>query len=88
MNVIVKLYIFTLYLSQIKFIILNIITNSNFMKKMKLWKLLQSAMLLLAFTTMVSCVDDNDDMGAPSLEVSPTSLTFGEDGVADRKSVV
>ena len=55
---------------------------------MKLWKLLQSAMLLLAFTTMVSCVDDNDDMGAPSLEVSPTSLTFGEDGVAADGNVI
>ncbi|MBQ8672697.1 MAG: BACON domain-containing protein [Bacteroides sp.] len=39
-----------------------------------------SLLLMLMMLTVTACVDDNDDTEAPYLEVSPTSLTFGEDG--------
>lgn len=46
------------------------------MKKLNLWKLLFSALTVLAATTFSACVDDNEDNGMPYLEVSPSSLSF------------
>lgn len=50
------------------------------MKNLNFLKLFFGAMLLIATTAFVSCVDDNDDTEAPYLEVSPTNLIFTTDG--------
>lgn len=50
------------------------------MKKSSIWKLLFSALTVFALTTFAGCTDDNDDMGAPYLTVTPENLTFGADG--------
>lgn len=51
-----------------------------FMKKSSIWKLLFSALTVFAMVAFVGCTDDNDDMGAPYLTVTPENLTFGADG--------
>lgn len=51
------------------------------MKNLNFLKLFLGTMFLIATTTFVSCVDDNDDTEAPFLEVSPTNLIFTTDGV-------
>ena len=53
------------------------------MKKMNLWKLLFGAMLVFAATAFTSCVDDNEDNGMPFLDVTPETLSFSLDGVAE-----
>lgn len=50
------------------------------MKKSKLLMLLSSAVMLFAAVGVTSCVDDNDDLGMPYLEVSPKSLQFDANG--------
>lgn len=50
------------------------------MKKSSIWKLLFSALTVFAMVAFVGCTDDNDDMGAPYLTVTPENLTFGADG--------
>ncbi|WP_418981662.1 DUF5689 domain-containing protein [Alistipes sp.] len=52
------------------------------MKKSKLLMLLSSAVMLFAAVGVTSCVDDNDDLGMPYLEVSPTTLKFDANGTA------
>lgn len=52
------------------------------MKKFYLWKSLFFAMLMCAATAFTACVDDDDDTEAPYLEITPTTVAFGEDGVA------
>ncbi|MBE6182517.1 MAG: hypothetical protein E7148_07480 [Rikenellaceae bacterium] len=51
------------------------------MKKTKFW-MLSWAILLAAAVGFTACVDDDEDTEMPYLEVTPTALTFGEDGVA------
>ena len=46
------------------------------MKKSSIWKLLFSALTVFAVAVFVGCTDDNDDMGAPYLNVTPENLTF------------
>lgn len=50
------------------------------MKKSSIWKLLFSALTVFAVAVFAGCTDDNDDMGAPYLTVTPENLTFGADG--------
>lgn len=56
------------------------------MKKLNLWKLLFSALTVLAATTFSACVDDNEDNGMPFLSVTPETLSFTLDGVAEGSS--
>lgn len=53
------------------------------MKKLNLWTLLFSALTVFAVTAFSSCVDDNEDNGMPYLSVSPETLAFSLDGVAE-----
>ena len=41
------------------------------MKKSSIWKLLFSALTVFAVAVFAGCTDDNDDMGAPYLNVTP-----------------
>lgn len=52
------------------------------MKKSKLLKLLSGAMMFFLAMGFTSCVDDNEDLGMPYLEVSPTVLKFDVNGNA------
>lgn len=52
------------------------------MKKSIIWKLLLGMLTMIAMTVSTGCTDDNDDIGAPSLKVAPTTLAFGADGQA------
>lgn len=55
--------------------------NLNLMKKFIFLKFVSVTMAVLACTLHASCVDDNDDTGAPYLEVSPGTLSFDANGV-------
>lgn len=58
------------------------------MKKLHLFKLLFGVMLVTAATAFTGCSnDDDDDVVVPTLEVSPTSLTFDENGGAQMFSI-
>lgn len=50
------------------------------MKKSSIWKLLFSALTVFAVAVFAGCTDDNDDMGAPYLNVTPENLTFDAGG--------
>lgn len=50
------------------------------MKKSSIWKLLFSALIVFAVAVFAGCTDDNDDMGAPYLNVTPENLTFDAEG--------
>ena len=50
------------------------------MKKSSIWKLLFSALTVFAVAVFSGCTDDNDDMGAPYLNVTPENLTFDAEG--------
>lgn len=50
------------------------------MKKSSIWKLLFSALTVFAVAVFAGCTDDNDDMGAPYLNVTPKNLTFDAEG--------
>lgn len=50
------------------------------MKKSSIWKLLFSALTVFAVVVFAGCTDDNDDMGAPYLNVTPENLTFDAEG--------
>ena len=50
------------------------------MKKSSIWKLLFSALTVFAIAVFAGCTDDNDDMGAPYLNVTPENLTFDAEG--------
>ncbi len=50
------------------------------MKKSNLLKLLFGAWMMVATIAFTGCVDDNEDTGAPFLNVTPENLMFGEDG--------
>ena len=50
------------------------------MKKTIFGKLLFAAMALLAVTSFTACVDDNDDVGMPYLELELEELPFTVDG--------
>ncbi len=50
------------------------------MKKSSIWKLLFSALTVFAVAVFAGCTDDNDDMGAPYLNVTPENLTFDPEG--------
>lgn len=50
------------------------------MKKSSIWKLLFSALNVFAVAVFAGCTDDNDDMGAPYLNVTPENLTFDAEG--------
>lgn len=50
------------------------------MKKSSIWKLLFSAFTVFAVAVFAGCTDDNDDMGAPYLNVTPENLTFDAEG--------
>lgn len=50
------------------------------MKKSSIWKLLFSALTVFAMAVFAGCTDDNDDMGAPYLNVTPENLTFDAEG--------
>lgn len=50
------------------------------MKKSSIWKLLFSALTMFAVAVFAGCTDDNDDMGAPYLNVTPENLTFDAEG--------
>lgn len=50
------------------------------MKKSSIWKLLFSALTVFAVAVFAGCTDDNDDMGAPYLNVTPENLTFDAKG--------
>ena len=50
------------------------------MKKSSIWKLLFSALTVCAVAVFAGCTDDNDDMGAPYLNVTPENLTFDAEG--------
>lgn len=52
------------------------------MKKSKLLMLLSSAIMLFVAMGTTSCVDDNDDLGMPYLEVTPATLKFDANGTA------
>lgn len=52
------------------------------MKKMNLWKLFFTAMMVFAATAFTACVDDNEDNGMPFLDVTPDVLSFTADGEA------
>lgn len=50
------------------------------MKKSSIWKLLFSALTVFVVAVFAGCTDDNDDMGAPYLNVTPENLTFDAEG--------
>lgn len=50
------------------------------MKKSSIWKLLFSALTVFAVAVFAGSTDDNDDMGAPYLNVTPENLTFDAEG--------
>ena len=50
------------------------------MKMSSIWKLLFSALTVFAVAVFAGCTDDNDDMGAPYLNVTPENLTFDAEG--------
>lgn len=50
------------------------------MKKSSILKLLFSALTVFAVAVFAGCTDDNDDMGAPYLNVTPENLTFDAEG--------
>ena len=50
------------------------------MKKSSIWKMLFSALTVFAVAVFAGCTDDNDDMGAPYLNVTPENLTFDAEG--------
>ena len=50
------------------------------MNKSSIWKLLFSALTVFAVAVFAGCTDDNDDMGAPYLNVTPENLTFDAEG--------
>lgn len=51
------------------------------MRKLHLFRWLFAAMLMTASTAFIGCSDDDDDdFDVPSLEVSPASLSFDENG--------
>lgn len=50
------------------------------MKKSSIWKLLFSALTVFAVAVFAGCTDDNDDIGAPYLNVTPENLTFDAEG--------
>ena len=50
------------------------------MKKSSIWKLLFSALTVFAVAVFAVGTDDNDDMGAPYLNVTPENLTFDAEG--------
>lgn len=50
------------------------------MKKSSIWRLLFSALTVFAVAVFAGCTDDNDDMGAPYLNVTPENLTFDAEG--------
>lgn len=50
-------------------------------KNLKLLKFLAVFMCAIISSTFTSCVDDNLDSETPFLEVTPTHLTFGNDGL-------
>ena len=50
------------------------------MKKSSIWKLLFSALTVFAVAVFAGCTDDNDDMGAPYLNVTPENLTCDAEG--------
>ena len=50
------------------------------MKKSSIWKLLFSALTVFAVAVFAGCTDDNDDMGAPYVNVTPENLTFDAEG--------
>lgn len=50
------------------------------MKKSSIWKLLFSALTVFAVAVFAGCTDDNDDMCAPYLNVTPENLTFDAEG--------
>lgn len=50
------------------------------MKKSSIWKLLFSALTVFAVAVFAGCTDDNDDMGASYLNVTPENLTFDAEG--------
>lgn len=50
------------------------------MKKSSIWKLLFSVLTVFAVAVFAGCTDDNDDMGAPYLNVTPENLTFDAEG--------
>lgn len=50
------------------------------MKKSSIWKLLFSALTVFAVAVFAGCTDDNDDMVAPYLNVTPENLTFDAEG--------
>lgn len=52
------------------------------MKKSAFWKMLFGMLTTVVLAAFVGCVDDNDDMGAPYLEVKPQTLAFDMDGAA------
>lgn len=52
------------------------------MKKMNLWKLFFTAMMVFAATAFTACVDDNEDNGMPFLDVTPDVLSFSASGEA------
>ena len=50
------------------------------MKKSSICKLHFSALTVFAVAVFAGCTDDNDDMGAPYLNVTPENLTFDAEG--------
>ncbi len=58
------------------------------MKRFSIRNTALAAVALLASATLGACVDDNDDKGLPSLEVSPSSVLFAADGSAETTSVI
>lgn len=50
------------------------------MKRVAFGKLLFSALTVFAVAVFAGCTDDNDDMGAPYLNVTPENLTFDAEG--------
>lgn len=60
----------------------NHFVNFNCMKKSKILMLLSGFIMMFAALAFTSCVDDNDDVGMPYLEVTPQVLKFDTDGKA------
>ncbi len=52
------------------------------MKTFSIRRLALAAVVMVTAATLGACVDDNDDKGLPSLEVSPSSIVFNADGSA------
>lgn len=60
----------------------NHFVNFNCMKKSKILMLLSGFIMMFAAMAFTSCVDDNDDVGMPYLEVTPQVLKFDANGTA------